>query len=491
MRIAIGLMMQETNTFASTPTDMDVFRAGYVRYGESILDFYRNMRVEVSGFLSVLDAAGVTPVPLLGAHAYSGGPVTRAAFDELVGEFTSRIREGGPIDGVLLALHGAMVVEDEPDAEGRLLEAIRNVVGPNVPIAASLDLHGHITPLMIEQADILIGYREYPHIDMFETGERTAQLLLDTLAGRLKPVLALAKRHMILSPVNARTTDEPLSRVVAAVREMERQGRIVAGSLFPVQPWIDVPDLGFAALTLAENAASAQAAADELVEMVWQLRHQFEPDIVPLPEAIRIGLSAPSGTTVVGDAGDAPSSGAVADNNAVLRALLEAGADKANGRLSFLTLRDPEAVQQAAAAGIGATVTLSVGHKLSPRDGSPITITGRVTTLTEGLYRMHGPGGTGTLMNMGPSAVIAIGDIRLVLKTYASMEWDPAVFTSMGLAFVEAALVFVKSPGHFRAAYSPLAERVLVADTPGAARANMRALELHKVTRPLFPLDDV
>ena len=148
-------------------------------------------------------------------------------------------------------------------------------------------------------------------------------------------------------------------------------------------------------------------------------------------------------------------------------------------------------MQQAAAAGIGATVTLSVGHKLSPRDGSPITITGRVTTLTEGLYRMHGPGGTGTLMNMGPSAVIAIGDIRLVLKTYASMEWDPAVFTSMGLAFVEAALVFVKSPGHFRAAYSPLAERVLVADTPGAARANMRALELHKVTRPLFPLDDV
>jgi microcystin degradation protein MlrC len=429
-------------------------------------------------------------VPLLSAHAFSGGPVTRATFDQLISELTERLHAAQPLDGVLLALHGAMVVEDDPDADGRILEAVRIAVGPDVPIAASLDLHGHITPLMIEQASILVGYREYPHIDMYETGERTALLLLDVLHGRLRLALALAKRPMIANPVKARTTDDPLRQIVEAARAMERDGRIVAASLFPVQPWLDVPDLGFAALVLAKDIAAAQSAADELADMAWDKRAEFEPEILGLPEAVRIGLSATTGTTVVGDAGDAPSSGAAADHTAVLRELLAQGADRA-GRLTYLTLRDAEAAQGAAAAGIGAEVALLVGHKLSTREGQPLPITGRVIALTDGRYRMHGPGATGALMQMGLTAVIEIGDIRLVLKSLPSLEWDPAVYTSVGLDPIDAALIFVKSPGHFRAAYSPLASQVLVADTPGAARPNMRALALHKVTRPLYPLDEI
>ncbi len=284
MRIAIGSIMRETNTFAPMPTDMEVFAAGYLWRGAELLERYAGMRVEMAGFLDALAAAGATPVPLLSAHAFSGGPVTRAAFDQLVGELTARLSEAMPLDGVLLALHGAMVIEDDPDAEGRILEAVRAVVGVDIPIAASLDLHGHITPLMIEQASILVGYREYPHIDMYETGERTAQLLLDVLCGKLRPALALAKRPMIANPVKARTTDEPLRQIVEAARAMERDGRIVAASLFPVQPWLDVPDLGFAALVLAEDVAAAQSAADELASMAWDKRAEFEPEIIELPE---------------------------------------------------------------------------------------------------------------------------------------------------------------------------------------------------------------
>lgn len=490
MRIAVGSIMQETNTFAPTATDVATFVAGYLWRGEELLGGYGDARVEVPAFLDVLRAAGAVPVPLLAAHAYSGGPVTRAAFDQLVGDLTGRLREALPVDGVLLALHGAMVVEDEPDAEGELLERVRAVVGPDVPVAASLDLHGHITPRMLASATILVGYQEYPHIDMWETGARTAALLLETLRGRIRPAMALAKRLMLLSPVIARTVDGPLRPVVEMARAMERDGRALAASLFPVQPWLDVPDLGFAALVVADgDAGAALEAAEELASMAWGARAAFEPELVSLADAVRAGLES-EGTTVVGDAGDAPSSGAAADSAAVLRELLAQGADRA-GRPVYLTLRDAPAASACAAAGIGAEVTLAVGHSLSTAAGQPLRVTGRVRVLTDGTYTMRGPGATGIIMHMGLTAVLAIGDIRLVLKSLPSMEWDPAVFTSVGLDPTDAALVFVKSPSHFRVAFAPLAQRVLMADTPGASRVNMRALGFKNVTRPLYPLDEV
>jgi microcystin degradation protein MlrC len=490
MRIAIGSLMQETNSFAPVPTDLRTFADGYLWYGEELLRNYPSMRVEVTGFLDTLAAAGATPLPLLAAHAFANGPVTRAAFDHLAGELIARLRAAMPLDGVLLALHGAMVLEDDPDAESSLLAAVRAAVGPNVPIAASLDLHGHITPRMLEHATILVGYQEYPHVDIYETGQRTARLLLDTLSGRLHPVLALAKRPMIVSPVNARTTDGPLHAIAEAARAMERDGRVLAAALFPVQPWLDVPDLGFAALVVGDgDQAAAQVVAEELAGMAWDARAAFEPDLVSLADAVRMGLAAPEGLTVVGDAGDAPSSGAAADSAAVLRELLAQAADRA-GRPTYLTLRDAEAAAACAAAGIGAQVTLAVGHTLSRADGQPVTVSGRVCTLTDGRYRMKGPGATGAIMQMGLTAVLEIGAIRLVLKSLPSIEWDPAVFYAVGLDPADAALVFVKSPGHFRVAFGPLARQVLVADTPGAARPNVRALKFTHVTRPLYPLDE-
>jgi microcystin degradation protein MlrC len=244
-----------------------------------------------------------------------------------------RLRDAGQVDGLLLALHGAMLVEDNPDAEGEIIERMRAILPAGRPIGVSLDLHGHITERMLQPGTFLIGYREYPHIDMYETGERVARLMLDALAGRRRPVMALVKRHMIVSPVNARTAEPPLSGIVSAARGMEDAGRVLHASLFPVQPWIDVPDLGFAALVCTDgDAAVARVAAEELAAMAWDARQAFIPDLTPLDEAVRIGLTS-EGTTIVGDTGDGPSGGAAGDNTAVLRALLSAGVDKA-GRLS-------------------------------------------------------------------------------------------------------------------------------------------------------------
>jgi microcystin degradation protein MlrC len=487
MRIAVGSLMQEANTFVPFRTDLDTFRSVYLHRGAEMLTGYGAARVEVPAFFDVLREAGVEAIPLLAAHAGSRGPVTRAAFDTLMGEMEQRLRDAGRLDGLLLALHGAMLVDDNPDAEGEIIERMRAILPARLPIGVSLDLHGHITARMLQPATSLIGYREYPHIDMYETGERVARLMLDTLAGRRQPVMALAKRHMIVSPVNARTAEPPLSDIIAASRTMEDAGRVLHASLFPVQPWIDVPDLGFAALVCAEgDAEAARAAAEELAAMAWDARKAFIPDLTPLDDAVRIGLAS-KGTTVVGDTGDGPSGGAAGDNTSVLRALLSAGADRA-GRLSYLALVDPEAVAQAVTAGIGATVTLRVGHKLTG-DDEPVSITGRVRVLTDGVFTQHDAGAQGLEAHFGPTAVIAIGDIRLALRTLPSFEWDTGMYTSVGLPLRQAALVFVKSSSHFRVAFSPHADRVLAADTPGATAGNMRRLRFRNVTRPLYPVD--
>jgi microcystin degradation protein MlrC len=298
--------------------------------------------------------------------------------------------------------------------------------------------------------------------------------------------MALAKRHMVVSPDAARTTSPPLSDIVTAGRAMEAEGKILHASLFPVQPWLDTPDLGFAALVCAETAAAAQSAADILAKMAWDRRAEFEPSLTPLDEVIRIGLAS-EGLTVASDAGDAPSGGSAADSTAVLAALLAAGADHA-GRISICTMCDPEAAATAAAAGVGASVTLALGHKRSGL-GAPLTVTAKVHLISDGTYTFIGPGANGMTGEMGLTVVLAIGDIRVNLRSVPHLEWDLALHTSVGLDPARAALVFVKSPSHFRISYAPIAARIFIADTPGPTCANMRRIKFTRVTRPFYPLD--
>lgn len=491
MRIAVGSLIQETNTFVPMKTTLDTFRANYLLFGSELFTGYKGARVEVPAFFDVLGAAGVEAVPLLAGFAASSGPLARADFDWLLTDMIARLRAALPVDGVLLALHGAMTVEDDPDAEGAILEAVRAVVGPDVPIGVSLDLHGHITRRMVSQATFMVGYQQYPHIDIYETGVRTAKLMLETLAGRRHPVMALEKRPMVVSAVNAKTSEGPLHEVVARARSLEAEGTVLHASLFPVQPWMDIPDLGFAALVVADgDREAAERAAGELADMAWDARAEFEPDLTPLEDAIRLALDVPDGLTVVGDAGDAPSGGSAADNAAVIRTLLAIGADRA-ARPTYLTLCDAEAAKQAADAGIGNVVTLSVGHKISRDDGQPVSITGRVRLSSDGIYRLKAGGATGLTMHNGLTAVIEIGSIVLCLRSLPAFEWDPAMYTSVGLDLRDAALVFVKSPAHFRTSFGPLAARVLIADTPGPTCANMRKVKFTRVTRPLYPLDEI
>ena len=487
MRIAVGQIFQEGNTFSPRPTTLETFESVHLWRGDRLLSAFGDARVELPGFLAVLERAAVEPVPLIAANGLAGGMVTRAAFENLMRDVETRLTQAGAIDAVLLALHGAMCVEDEPDAESEIIERVAKLLPAGTPIGISLDLHGHITKRMLKPNVFLIGYREYPHIDMYETGVRVAEMMLEVLKGKIVPCMALAKRPMIVSPSKARTVEDPLCSIVAVARKMEADGEILHASLFPVQPWLDLPGLGFAVLVCTNgDAAGAERAAEKLADLVWERRYDFDPELVGLQEAIDTGLRE-EGTTVVADSGDAPSGGSAADNVSVLKALLEAGADRSD-RITYLTICDAEAAAMCASAGVGATLTLDVGHKVS-NDGQPLRIQCRVHTIADGSFVMLDAGARGTRAEQGLTTVVSIGGIRLVIRSRPAFEWDTGIYTAFGLRIEEASLVFVKSPSHFKVAFSRYARRILLADTAGPTCPNMRRLVFHHVTRPLFPLD--
>ena len=486
-RIAVASLMQETNTFSPVATTREVFETYYVLHGDELLTGYGAARVEVPAFFAVLREAGATAVPLFAAYAAAAGACTRATFEAYMQEIEARLSAAGPLDGVLLALHGALVLEDSPDGEGEIIARVRAILPPDKPIGVSLDLHGHITPGMLQPNTFLVGYQNYPHTDIYETGERTARLMLDVIAGRRRPVMALAKRPVLVTPVRARTTDGPLKPVADAARRMEADGEVLHATIFPVQPWLDVPDLGFAALVCADgDAEAARRGAERLADDLWQRRADFDPGLVSLADAIATGLASP-GVTVISDTGDAPTGGAAADSPAVLAGLLAGGAADAP-RLSLATLCDATGAAAAHRAGLGATVSLRLGHSLTP--GTSVDVTATVENLSDGSYVMLDKGTEGLAIRMGPTAVLGIGAIRLLVRSNPSTEWDTAMYLSQGLDPRMAALVFVYSPSLLRASFGALAARILLADTPGPTCADMRRIPFRYVTRPLYPLDE-
>lgn len=487
MRILTGSLVQESNTFSPLTSDLSFFQAGCLLFGEDSLRGMAGTRTEMGGFIAASEQAGVTVLPTIAAWAASGGSFEQHAFGKLVGRLLRRVEEAGPIDGVLLALHGAWVGQDQPDADGYVLAQVRRIVGPGVPIVATLDLHANITARMVAAADALVGFRTYPHVDMFETGERAARLLFRLVKRQTRPVMGWCKVPMLVPPENAQTTDGPMAELMAAATRLEAVPGCLSASLFVVQPWLDVPELGCAAVVVRDDdRTNARQDAAHLGDDLWRRRHAFRVPLVAPDEAVRRAVSAPEGPILLVDSADSVSSGAPGDSTALLRALLDASSP----RPAFATLVDPEAARRAAASD-GAELDLCIGGRIDKARHRPVTLHCRARRVPGGRVTFSAGVGDGLSSDMGAAAVLMVGSLHILLMENPVPCYDPALYRAAGLEPAAAHIVVVKSPNNFRWTYRAAAREWIYVDAPGASTPRLETLPFTQAPRPLFPLDDL
>ncbi len=484
-RVLIGGFMHEVHTFVGGVLTLeDMRRNGFVAVGDEMLSGGIGARQEVHGAMEVAAREGIELVPSVHAFGGVGGRVADEAFAFLSTAIFDTARTNlGRLDGVYLVLHGAMASVSEDDPEGLVLQALRELLGPDIPIVASFDLHVHMTDRMVASASAVIAYRTIPHLDFVETGARAMALLVDAIRGRSHPVSRQRKLRMTASSEQHDTNHGPMVDVMARAREMETRDGVLAVSVTPTQPWMDVPELGWSVIVVADDdPALAQATADELAWMLWDRRERFLVSKTPVADAVQQAMSTAARPVVLADGADSPSAGANGDGNDLLRELLRIDYQ---GQ-ALLAIVDPPAAAACHAAGLGATVHVTLGGALTPAMYQPLEITGEVIALLDGRYMHQVPVRP---VDIGPTAVLRIGGVHVVISTRKAFQLDESVYHQAGLDPRTADIVQAKSAGGFRGVYEPFAARIIEMDTPGLTTHDLTRLPFKRIPRPMWPWD--
>jgi len=483
-RVLLAGLKHEVNTFVPGVTTLEDFRRHYLLEGAAVFGPGRGSGQEIDGIAEVAKAEGIELVPAVAAYGGASRPVQDAAYAFIRDRVLAKAREErGRIDGVILALHGAMATETSEDPEGELIAAVRDVIGSALPIVVSFDMHCHLTERKVGAADALVGYHTHPHVDFVDTGMRAMRIMARTLRGEVRPVVVQRKIRMVTSAEHHNTSRPPMGEIFARIAALEREPRILGATIFATQPWMDVVELGWSAVVVTDgDSALAQDRADELARMAWERREQYVVRKTPIAEAVRQALASAERPFILADSADSVTGGAYGDGNRLLRALLEMRyADSA-----LLTLTDPEAAAACHTAGVGAEVTLAVGGKLAPAFYGPVLVTGRVRKLTDGKYVCELPG---TPIDVGRAAVLQVGGIRLALSERPAPTIDQEIYRHLALEPRDVKIVQVKSPGGFRAVYGRFAAGIFEIDTPGPTDSELTRLPFRKIRRPIWPFD--
>ncbi len=483
-RIAIGSLLTECNHLGGQPTDLRRFELYELRRGPEILDSTAGV---VGGMLHELRERKADIAPLLVATTCPGGPLTSVCYRHLKSEMLDLLRKALPVDGVLLSLHGSATVEDVGDLEGDLLLAVRNLVGERIPTVATLDPHGHVTAQMVREADALMGWETYPHKDTFESGIRGARLLFDILDGKIKPTMVMGKVPVLVSGVHGHTEGEgPFADVMRFAKSHEGKNGVVSTSAFLVHPYLDLPDMGGGGLVITDHdMEKAVRLAGEIAMRYWERRFDLDPPVFTPAEAIARGRKIAGGPILLVETADCSGGGAAGDSVATLRALLETPVNE----LSLAPVVDPEAAAQCQRAGVGREVTLSIGHKLDPQWGKPLTVTGKILKLSDGRFQYRGGVWGGQGGNMGASAVLQISAVQALITTHATYDWADEQFSAVGMDARAAKFVVVKNPMNYRLGYAGISKAAFILDTPGPTPATLHHVKYKNLRRPYYPTD--
>jgi microcystin degradation protein MlrC len=483
MKIALGMMMHETNTFSTVKTRLEDFDP---LYGEELIGNFRSTRSGVGGFIKTLEEENVNIIPTMGASATPSGPLNQEDYLRIVNTIVDKASEA-KVDGVLLALHGAMVAEEEAEAEGFLLEKLRVSLGEEIPIIVTLDLHGLISCKIVQNCDAIFGYDTNPHIDMYERGIEAAETIIKTIQGHLDPKVSHRKLPMIPPTINQRTTEGPMVKLLQEARKFEEQPKVLNVCLFPAFPYADIKHAGSAVVAVTDGDEElAYKVANIMGEKMWSLRKEFLKHLTSIKEGVRRAIEAKKGPIILADVADNPGGGSPGDGTEILRELVNKGAKD----VGVACIKDPDAVEEAIRVGVRNVFKMEIGGKTDDFHGDPLYVEGIVRTITDGRF-IHKARAVGVLADVGRTAVIDIDGIEVILTEKSHSPNDPEIYRRNGIEPTDKKILVLKSRGHFRAAYDPFSEEVIEVDTPGLTSPNLELFTYENIPRPIWPFDDI
>jgi microcystin degradation protein MlrC len=490
MRIATGGLSHETSTFAKTPTTLRDFETGLGLFrGGAVVERFRGTNNCTGGFIDGAGKHGFELVPLLWAFAYPSGLIPQADYTVLKDEFLDRLNQAskeGPVDGVLLDLHGAMVIEGIDDGDGDFIEAVRRIVGPNCPVVVTFDLHSNHTQRRIDAATAVLGFDTYPHVDMAERGREAADLIVRVLRGEVRPVMALRPLPLFWSAACQVTAHPPIDEAFRLVHEAETRRGILTLTLATGFQWADVPHMGASVIVVADGDRKlAQTTADEIGDWIWARRERWYRPPLSVREALAQGEREGRLPILLADQADNTGGGAPGDSTEVLRTFLDL-------RLSdalLLYLVDPQSVQQAQAAGVGSRIAVKLGGKSDPIQGAPVELEVEVVALSDGRFTYDGPMYGGLTGDLGPSAWLRHGGVNVVAVSVRMQPLDQAFVRSFGINCAAMRYIALKSAAHFRSGFEGIAGSIYNVNAQAIHTHDFAQLPYRRRPRPMYPLD--
>jgi microcystin degradation protein MlrC len=488
MRIITGGVLHETSTFATGTTTVRDFEAGKgVLRGSALFDMCRGANFCPGGFLEGADKHGFELVPLLWTFATPSGLIERASYDALKNEFLTGLRHERNlgIDGVLLDLHGAMVVDGIEDADADFMAAVRDTVGENIPVIVTTDLHSNHSAARIAACTAIIGYDTYPHVDMAERGREAADLMVRTVRGEVRPVSAIRLIPLIWSAECQVTAHPPMNEVMQRVFTTEQRPGILSVTLATGFPWADVANMGASIIVVADgDRALAQQTADELGDWIWARRERWYTTPFTVEQSLAEGEKTGRRPIILADMADNTGGGTPGDSTQVLRTFVEHDLHDA----LLLYLVDPEVAQQAHKAGPGAKLSVEIGGKSDPRQGPPVPLDVEVVAVSDGRFRYDGPMYSGSDGNLGASAWLRHRGVNIVVTSVRMQPLDQAFARSLGIDCAAMKYIAVKSAAHFRSGFERLGGPIFNVNAPAMHSHDYTHLTYQRRV-PTYPLD--
>ena len=487
-RVGVASIIQETNTFSANQSTMQDFELQGIWLGVDVVTQSQGMNIEVAGSLERLRTHGFEAIPLMRAWAMSGGLFLETELTKMKALLKREILSAGTLDGLILNLHGALVSESDDHTDAQISEFARDILGPDVPIVVTHDLHGNPSRRIVAASDALIGFRTYPHIDQGDTGRRAADLMNELLSNNRRLGTVLKKLNMIIPAETMGTSDQPLLQI-RELADSLIDDEILDISLFPVQPWIDVSEVGFGITVVhSGNIERANECAEIIRRALWKIHEEFQATLYSVEDAIDLAIKGYQGKMqVITQSSDAPTGGSTGDDSRVVAALVNYGGDIP----SACTVVDAPAVDKAFTQEIGDEVSLSLGFTIDPRWGSAVTVQAKLINKGEAPVVLTGPAMTGQVVSIGRWVVLeSANKVKILVSESGTTTFDPAGYEIAGINLDECVIVHVRSPLLFKSGFAGRYGQAFSLDLDGPTTPNIKKLKYSKVPRPMIGLDE-